>query len=89
MRTIINVIPNDDWTLSLEFETGEKRVFDVKPLLDCEAFEELRDLSEFSKVKNSGYFVEWENEADLSSDTLYLKSQPIGSGKELSSKEVH
>ncbi len=77
MKTIANVIPNADWTLSLEFETGEKRLFDVKPLLDCEAFEELRDLSEFLKVRNGGYFVAWENEADLSADTLYLESKEV------------
>ncbi|MBI5474709.1 MAG: DUF2442 domain-containing protein [Ignavibacteriae bacterium] len=72
-----NVVPNPDWTLSLEFETGEKRAFDVKPLLDCEAFEELRDLREFLKVKNGGYFVAWENEADLSADTLYIRSKEV------------
>jgi hypothetical protein len=77
MRTIVAVVPSDDWTLSLEFETGEKKVFDVKPLLECEAFEELRDLKQFHKVKNGGYFVEWENEADLSADTLYLKSKNV------------
>ncbi len=78
MRTIIAVVPNDDWTLSLEFETGEKKVFDVKPLLECEAFEELQNLNPFRKVKNGEYFVEWENEADLSADTLYLKSKEVG-----------
>ena len=45
----------ENWTLRLEFDTGEKGVFDVKPLLDCEAFEE----------------------ADLSADTLYLKSKEV------------
>jgi hypothetical protein len=77
MNTIFNVVPNDDWTLSLEFETGEKKIFDVKPLLECEAFEELRDLKQFRRVKKGGYFVEWENEADLSADTLYLEAKEL------------
>ncbi len=55
MRTIIRVVLKENWTLRLEFDTGEKGVFDVKPLLDCEAFEE----------------------ADLSADTLYLKSKEV------------
>ncbi|MBU1411131.1 hypothetical protein KKC22_06385 [Myxococcota bacterium] len=29
----------------------------------------------FAKVRNGGYFVEWENGADLSADTLFIDSR--------------
>jgi hypothetical protein len=41
-----------------------------------EAFRSLEDSAAFKKVHNGGYFVEWEAEADLSADTLYLQGTP-------------
>lgn len=72
MRNITNVQANDDWTLDVSFQDGERRRYNVKPLLECEAFRELSDIGAFKRIQNGGYFVEWENEADLSADTLYL-----------------
>lgn len=73
MRIISSVRANDDWTLDVIFADGAERRFDVKSLLNCEAFAELRTIGMFRTVRNGGYFVEWENEADLSADTLYLE----------------
>ena len=77
MLTITDICANDDWTLDVAFGDGTKRQFDLKPLLDCEAFAELRNLGMFKRVRNGGFFVEWENEADLSADTLYLQGTSI------------
>jgi len=44
--------------------------FDVSPYLEYEAFYSLRDPSEFSKIANGGYFIEWDCGADLSADTI-------------------
>ena len=69
MRIIaINPLPN--WILSIVAEDGRKGKFDVSPYLKFEAFEELRDIKEFMKVVNGGYFVEWDCGADLSADTI-------------------
>jgi hypothetical protein len=73
MRTITDVRANDDWTLDVSFNDGAERHFDIKPLLTCEAFGPLQNLRIFKPVRNGGSFVEWENEADLSADTLYLE----------------
>ncbi|MBK5273998.1 MAG: DUF2442 domain-containing protein [Desulfuromonadales bacterium] len=72
MRNIITIHANDDWTIDAAFDDGAERRFDVKPLLDCEAFEPLRNLDTFKTIRNCGYFVEWINKVDLSADTLYL-----------------
>lgn len=73
MRTITEISAQDDWTLNILFDNGATRHFDVKPLLGCEAFTELRRIEIFKSVSNHGYFIEWPNEADLSADTLYLQ----------------
>ena len=75
MRSITSVVPGPDFTLRVAFDDGEARSFDLKPWLADEAFEELADPDEFRKVRSQGYFVEWENGADLSADTLYLLGQ--------------
>jgi len=77
MRTIIEIRANDDWTLDVAFNDGAERRFDVKPLLDCEAFVQLHNIDMFKMIRNGGYFVEWPNEADLSADTLYLEGIPL------------
>ena len=76
MRTITNVHANDDWTLDVSFLDGAVRQYDMKPLLDVEAFSALKNIGVFKRVHNGGYFVEWDNEADLSADTLYLEGRP-------------
>jgi hypothetical protein len=45
-------------------------VFDVGPYLTSPAFAPLRDWSEFSRVRNGGYYVEWPCGADLPADTI-------------------
>ena len=77
MRTITTISANDDWTLDVSFNDGAQCRFDVKPLLACEAFKPLRNLNAFKAISNGSYFVEWENEADLSADTLYLEGTSI------------
>lgn len=67
---IIEVIPQPDWTLSIVSDEGLIGEFDVRPYLQNEAFEELKSISEFSKISNGGYFVVWHCGADLSADTI-------------------
>jgi hypothetical protein len=67
---IIDINPQPNWILSIVAEDGRKGKFDVSPYLKFEAFEELRDIEEFMKVVNGGYFVEWDCGADLSADTI-------------------
>ena len=77
MRRINTVRANDDWTLEVAFNDGAERWYDVKPLLECEAFAGLRNIEIFRRIHNGGYFVEWDNEADLSADTLYLEGKSV------------
>lgn len=67
---IVSVRPQVDWTLIVEFHDGRKGSFDVAPYLNLEVFQPLKDLAEFTQVKNGGYYIEWPSGADLSADTI-------------------
>ena len=67
---IVELSPQPNWVLSVVADDGRVGTFDVSPYLQYEAFEALRDLNEFVKVSNGGYFVEWDCGADLSADTI-------------------
>jgi hypothetical protein len=67
---IIEITPHPNWTLTIVSDDGRKGNFDVSPYLDLETFEDLKKVSEFMKVSNGGYFLEWNCGADLSADTI-------------------
>lgn len=75
--TIAKLIPQSNWILLVVAEDGRAGTFDAKPYLKYEAFEELRLPSEFERVFNRGYFVEWACGADLSADTIEARWQLI------------
>ncbi len=64
--------------LSIVADDGRVGRFDVSPYLQYEAFEALQDETEFKKIVNRGYFVEWECGADLSADTIEARWQVVG-----------
>lgn len=66
------------WVLAIVADDGRTGRFDVRPYLRYEAFEPLRNQSEFVKVANGAYFVEWECGADLSADTIEARWEVIG-----------
>lgn len=72
---IIEVIPKDNYVLYLKDENGISGLFDVKPYLDSEAFEPLKNRNEFEQIHNGQYFIEWNCGADLSADTIEARWQ--------------
>lgn len=77
--TVKNVIPASDYNLILTFESGEKKVFDMKPYLEIGIFQELKNYSIFNTVKVNFDTIEWANEADIDPEILYEKSIAIAS----------
>ncbi|GFO63181.1 DUF2442 domain-containing protein [Geomonas paludis] len=77
MKKVASISANDDWTLDVCFANGELRRYDVSPLLQREAFRGLEDAAMFKTARNGGYFVAWDNDADLSADTLYQEGAPL------------
>ncbi len=74
--TATKVNPLDDFRILVEFDTGEKRIMDVKPYIKGEWYGKLADSSYFSTVRVNGYSVEWADGQDLCPDELYYCSKP-------------
>lgn len=95
-RRITGVVPNDDFTLTLTFDNGEKRLYDAAPLLQAgTVFAPFRELENFRRVYldeshcvswdidptvNSS--VVWNNKVDLCPDCCYVESVPFHGGAE-------
>ncbi len=90
-RRITGVIPNDDFTLTLSFDNGEKRLYNAAPLLvPGTVFETFADIRNFRRVyiddehciswdinPDIDSNVVWNNKVDLCPDSCYIDSMPI------------
>jgi hypothetical protein len=74
MEHVTRVIARDDFQLELMFDTGELKVFDVKPYLDKCAFQRLRDVKLFKQAYVGGGTVCWPQDLDIAPETLYDRS---------------
>jgi hypothetical protein len=74
---VIDVRPEQNFSLLITFSNGEVKNFDVKPYLGIGVFKELQDLSLFNSVKPCLGSIQWANGVDLCPDTLYLESTPV------------
>ena len=71
----LRIQPN--WILTVLAEDGRVGHFDIAHYLQDETFEALQNQSEFAKVINGGYFIEWDCGADLSADTIEALWRPV------------
>lgn len=87
-RKLVGVTPNDDYTLLLQFDNGENRLYDVKPLDGV--FACLKPLDVFKRVyiddcgcpawdkdPKIDSSVVWSNKIDLCPDSCYLDSVEV------------
>ena len=78
----------EEHRLLLEFENGEWRVFDVRPLLSVGRFRELISPETFAKVKVAFDTIQWENGLDLDPEYLYARSEAMPCGQRAPSRGV-
>ena len=71
---VVSVKALEDHKLLLDFDNNERRLFDLKPVLDFGRFSELKDEKLFKTAKVSFDTVEWANELDLDPEYLYDES---------------
>lgn len=64
-------------SLEAVFATGERRRFDLTPYLTAPAFAALTDPARFAKAYVQHGTIAWDDETDLSPDTLYLLGTPV------------
>ena len=63
--------------LLLTFENGERRIFDLEPLLASKPFERLRDPHLFGRAAIDYGTVVWPGNIDIAPETLYLESRAM------------
>jgi len=74
---IAEIAPKDNYFLYVKAEDGKAGFFDVKPFLESEAFAPLKDETEFHRLHNGKYFIEWDCGADFSADTIFARWSPL------------
>lgn len=74
---VISVKPLPDFCLEAEFSTGERFLFDMKPYLAYPAFAPLAREGRFMKARVMCGTVAWDDDIDLSPDTLYLRGKRL------------
>lgn len=67
------VIPKENYLLSVTFDNGERGILDMKPFLDFGVFQNLKNQREFSRVRVAFDTIEWESGADLDPEFVYKK----------------
>lgn len=91
-KRVVGVIPHDDFTLTLTFDNGEKRLYDMRQkLLEGTVFEPLIRPENFRRVyvddthciawniaSEINSEQEWSNKIDICADACYLDSLPLG-----------
>lgn len=76
---VISVKALDNYMILVEYITGEKRCFDVKPYIEGEWYGELMDYDVFRTVHPCGTTVEWADGQDIAPHELYDLSVPVES----------
>ena len=72
--SVKKVVPQEDYLLSIEFDNGETRVLDMKPVLEFGVFRRIKDLDAFCAVRVAFDTVEWDCGVDLDPEYVYLRS---------------
>ena len=76
---LTKVQPMPDCRLLLEYETGERKIFDVAPYAEGPWFGELRQTSYFQTVHllPGGTGIEWPNGQDIAPHELYEEAVAV------------
>lgn len=77
MQVLLDVVKVEvgaDHTLILDFENGERRVFDMRPYLDKKPFVRIKDAALFAQARVEYGTVVWPGNIDIAPETLYDRS---------------
>jgi hypothetical protein len=83
---IIEAHATNNYELLLTFADGAQRKFSMQPYLQYPAYQALLRPEKFAQVHVANGTVAWDDEIDMSPDTLYLLSQPAFQSNNLPTK---
>ena len=69
--SVTKVVPNEDFTLTLAFDSGEEGILDMKPYLGFGVFRKIADYEHFKHVHVSFDTIEWDCGVDLDPEFAY------------------
>jgi len=71
--SVKEVVPGDDYTLSVVFDNGEIGIMDIKPILDFGIFQRIKDYDAFKRVHVAFDTIEWDCGVDLDPEYVYAR----------------
>ena len=74
---VVSVNVHPGYRLRLEFENGERRLFNMTPYMDKKPFNRLKDSPIFHCAHVDYGTVVWPGNIDIAPETLYDDSVPI------------
>jgi hypothetical protein len=74
---VLKVTVRPEYRLELEFENGERRLFDMSPYMDKKPFLKLKGSPLFNCAYVDYGTVVWPGNIDIAPETLYDRSIPI------------
>jgi hypothetical protein len=74
---VVNVKTTQDFQLELDFQNGEQRRFDMRPLLTMRPWDRIASAQLFHLAKVAYGTVIWPGEIDIAPETLYDDSVPL------------
>lgn len=73
----IEVKALEDFLLYIEFQNGEKKIYDMKELLKFDYYKNLRNREIFKTVCVYGITLKWSTGEDIAPEKIYFDSVPL------------
>lgn len=68
---VVSVSPKADFQIDIEYENGERRRFDMRPLLHMKPWSRIAAPALFSRASVDYGTVVWPGDIDIAPETLY------------------